>query len=1663
MASANSASAHRSLPSPTHHPPQHPVAASNAVRDPTTKRTIRRAIRPSTAPEKVAEASLPSLPAIHRIAEEDRDTTAVLGSTTVLGAFGFAVLFNVPGGGKTYARCQCGVISYWLAQLEVTMHRFWSAYPHVSFLRPCGDHYVVVHAFGRAAVSLPSKLSPSDSFHDNQMPSTRARTVWVTDYDWATFMERYAAGDWQPQRSPHPPTSYPTAIASEPPASAPAHTPSYSTNSSHSQDGTVASTQARSQSNFFPVPHTTSTRSMRFSAHRLFRPTAPSGLPLPPIHRFRNSFSSTSSPGFPDTSPCSTPSAEVNAEYQTIAATARLAGFNGLDTEFVPSPERELLDPMHGAVATIPGSYDHGSSYRSYASYEIGAGSSRRRGKGHGLQNAHVNDLWSGIQDIDPSSQAIDSFTFPDDDASNDEPDMSDVSLPSSTPVSVSPSRSPRARYTSDLVSKRGNLPPVSEDPCTPPQILDSSGDPKDADTLIHSPIPEGLQHADHSTSTVNGVSTHAASGLAFESLPPPEPSSSRSSAVDVLSLSKFAGLATVGPSVPHTCVISTLDDEDYFGSVTPFTASPPQPFDVVSPPTTLTSDAVTPPISVLSEDAEEGLLRANYRTLSSPGPFAARDTAGLRALPEATMSAPVQPHRISLTRQSSAPLPERTRDEALTAPIPHEYTRFIDGRDQGVHRSRRDRATFLQQRYDALGYLEPPKPPDEEQRLQKLHQFNIWHTDHDANFDRIAHTVQLVFHVKSALISLINGEHEWFKTESANVNGARPLNEVPRGTSFGGHAILRPDDEPMVILDATRDWRFAKNPLVTGSPGVRFYAGAPLRVSMKRKKEGGKEEELLAIIDYAPRSEFSPRDRHVLKEFAKIVMREMELWKDTIQIRIRSRIQSSMEQFSRECLMINSGTVSLDGQEGHAHLTETSAMDEIYDRAATLVRDTLDKDHVLVLDVSHSEVRESTSAEGAVSVIVHNSDQSIPRTTQNLSPEEYHRIDSFFTEYPEGTMFWEIVPRAFRRLLPSHLQCALVVPIYNVDKRPFAILCAYNDAEHPHPYVRVIILSAVLKRRINLADKAKGLFISNISHELRTPLYGILAAAELLIDTPLSPLQQSFLKTVQACGNSLVETVNHVLDFTKLSGNAKAGGVENVIVPCEVNMTQLVEEAIDGCWVGHRARTRIMAGSSAIGNIYEPPKQDLTAPTFPAGKHVETVVDIGLREQGWNVVCERSGLRRVLMNIFGNSLKFTSDGFIHVLLRELPSKPGDPPNRVQVELAVIDTGKVVLTPHPTWRYETDGLHIGNWAEFSEGLSLLFHPFTQENPLQAGTGLGLAIVKSIVTSDSIKGEIDLRSDEGVGTEVRVTFSAEVKDNVESECPAQSNVFKFVDPDAPPTVSLINFDGDHKGTQLLRDVVKYYLQSWWHFKVSDDSFGDIVLLNETIAPVAKATEERDTSRPFIILSEARGSLEMAEACSEHEAIGGFCRVIFKPMGPSSLRSALVLAVHALHIHGSTQENSVQAERLRRAPYIPPPVTRRSSEEGTFQCGSMQRPTMTPRSITVHSEIGLWQSQSGPVDEHDGEDPKLDPDTSTPTITVGFGGTLLKSSADDPRTDKPSSGHFRMLVVEDNVILRDLLTKWLSSKGYDFSTAVDGQDGVNVFGDEGPFEYDQIIIV
>lgn len=102
------------------------------------------------------------------------------------------------------------------------------------------------------------------------------------------------------------------------------------------------------------------------------------------------------------------------------------------------------------------------------------------------------------------------------------------------------------------------------------------------------------------------------------------------------------------------------------------------------------------------------------------------------------------------------------------------------------------------------------------------------------------------------------------------------------------------------------------------------------------------------------------------------------------------------------------------------------SSMDKVYDRAAKLVKRTLDVEGVIVMDVSHCEVLETMSSEANVAVTMHFGEPGAEMKKQKLTTDEYHRINVFFSKYPEGKISEGIIPACFRPFLPTHIQYAL-------------------------------------------------------------------------------------------------------------------------------------------------------------------------------------------------------------------------------------------------------------------------------------------------------------------------------------------------------------------------------------------------------------------------------------------------------------------------------------------------------------------------------------------------------------------------------------------------------------------------------------------------------------
>ena len=152
----------------------------------------------------------------------------------------------------------------------------------------------------------------------------------------------------------------------------------------------------------------------------------------------------------------------------------------------------------------------------------------------------------------------------------------------------------------------------------------------------------------------------------------------------------------------------------------------------------------------------------------------------------------------------------------------------------------------------------------DEHSRLQALQATQLLDTDPDPRFDRITRLAANSLGTEMAFVSLLDDKRQWFKSCVG-----LDLTETPRDIAFCNYTIQ--SDEMLIVLDAKRDVRFADNPLVTGAPFIRFYAGAPLIT------QDGQALGTLCVLDTKPRDSFDETERDILRDLALGVMTEIE------------------------------------------------------------------------------------------------------------------------------------------------------------------------------------------------------------------------------------------------------------------------------------------------------------------------------------------------------------------------------------------------------------------------------------------------------------------------------------------------------------------------------------------------------------------------------------------------------------------------------------------------------------------------------------------------------------------------------------------------------------------------------------------------------------------
>ncbi len=164
------------------------------------------------------------------------------------------------------------------------------------------------------------------------------------------------------------------------------------------------------------------------------------------------------------------------------------------------------------------------------------------------------------------------------------------------------------------------------------------------------------------------------------------------------------------------------------------------------------------------------------------------------------------------------------------------------------------------------------PVPKDEKERVADLYRYEVLDTLPEEEFDALTALAAHICGAPIALISLVDSNRQWFKSKIGV-----SLSETSRDVSFCAYAIMQPD--LLIVPDATKDKRFAQNPLVISDPKIRFYAGAPL-ISPEHHALG-----TLCVLDRVPRV-LTREQTDALRALGRQVMAHLVMRRKLVELR---------------------------------------------------------------------------------------------------------------------------------------------------------------------------------------------------------------------------------------------------------------------------------------------------------------------------------------------------------------------------------------------------------------------------------------------------------------------------------------------------------------------------------------------------------------------------------------------------------------------------------------------------------------------------------------------------------------------------------------------------------------------------------------------------------
>lgn len=262
---------------------------------------------------------------------------------------------------------------------------------------------------------------------------------------------------------------------------------------------------------------------------------------------------------------------------------------------------------------------------------------------------------------------------------------------------------------------------------------------------------------------------------------------------------------------------------------------------------------------------------------LPSDGPHGRIDAVADRAPAVAPtppdLSASPVPYALSSTQSAPAtptvpfePLVTSAPSVQMPNALPESLSSALPSSTRWTSPPRRDMTAAAATSHDTVSAPDSrgAPPDDEAARLATLRRYDILDTPPEPAFERIVRLASHGLGAPISLVSLIDESRQWFKARQ----GIDTV-QTPRSMAFCAHAIL--GDEVLVVPDARADRRFADNPMVTGEPNIRFYAGAPLRTPE------GHRLGTLCVMDRRPRT-LDDEKRALLADLSAITVDALEL-----------------------------------------------------------------------------------------------------------------------------------------------------------------------------------------------------------------------------------------------------------------------------------------------------------------------------------------------------------------------------------------------------------------------------------------------------------------------------------------------------------------------------------------------------------------------------------------------------------------------------------------------------------------------------------------------------------------------------------------------------------------------------------------------------------------